>query len=47
MRRKSSVIVSIHRLTVKRSCKSVLGQLGVAVEGAGDGVQDGESVVVG
>jgi len=39
--------VSIHGLTVKGSCESVLGQPGVAVEGAGDGVQDGQSVVSG
>ena len=33
--------VSIHGLTVKRSCGSVLGLPGVAGQGAGDGVQDG------
>ena len=39
--------VSIHGLTVKGSCESVLGQPGVAGQGAGDGVQDGQSVVSG
>ena len=40
-------ITSIHGLTVVGLCESVLGQPGVALEGAGDGVEDGQSVVAG